>query len=149
MEEHSPSLHSLQHLLYSEVLILAILVDVRCNLRAVLICISLINKDFEHFSRCFASIWDSSVLDSCLSSIGLFVLFVYLVGLVFCLFVCFVFGFLVFWDVVSLCTPGCPGTHFVVQAGFELRNLPVSASRVLGLKACATTPGWVVHFFGS
>jgi hypothetical protein len=34
----------------------------------------------------------------------------------------------------------CPGTHFVDQAGFKLRNLPASASRVLGLKACATTP---------
>jgi hypothetical protein len=32
-------------------------------------------------------------------------------------------------------------THFVDQAGLELRNPPASASRVLGLKACATTPG--------
>jgi hypothetical protein len=30
---------------------------------------------------------------------------------------------------------------FVDQAGLELRNLPASASRVLGLKAWATTPG--------
>jgi hypothetical protein len=36
-------------------------------------------------------------------------------------------------------SPGCPGTHTVDQAGFELRNLPASASQVLGLKACATT----------
>ena len=36
---------------------------------------------------------------------------------------------------------GCPGTHFVDQAGLELRNPPVSASQVLGLKACTTTPG--------
>jgi hypothetical protein len=43
--------------------------------------------------------------------------------------------------VVSLCSPGCPGTHSVDQAGFELRNLPASASQVLGLKACATMPG--------
>jgi hypothetical protein len=48
---------------------------------------------------------------------------------------------LVFRDRVSLCSPGCPGTHFVDQAGLELRNPPASASRVLGLKACATTPG--------
>jgi hypothetical protein len=40
-----------------------------------------------------------------------------------------------------LCSPGCPGTHFVDQAGLELRNPPASASRVLGLKACATMPG--------
>jgi hypothetical protein len=51
------------------------------------------------------------------------------------LFVCF------FRDRVSLYIPGCPGTHFVDQAGLELRNLPASASHVLGLKACATTPG--------
>jgi hypothetical protein len=32
-----------------------------------------------------------------------------------------------------------PGTHSVDQAGLELRNLPASASRVLGLKTYATT----------
>jgi hypothetical protein len=53
---------------------------------------------------------------------------------------CFVlFLFLFFQDRVSLYSPGCPGTHSVDQAGLELRNLPVSASQVLGLKACATT----------
>jgi hypothetical protein len=54
-----------------------------------------------------------------------------------CLFVCL----FVFRDRVSLCIPGCPGTHSVDQAGLELRNPPASASRVLGLKACATMPG--------
>ena len=48
---------------------------------------------------------------------------------VFCLFVCF-------WDRVSLCSPGWPGTHSVDQAGLELTNPPASASQVLGLKAC-------------
>jgi hypothetical protein len=52
-----------------------------------------------------------------------------------CLFVCL----FVFQDRVSLCSLGCPGTHSVDQAGLELRNLPASASQVLGLKACATT----------
>jgi hypothetical protein len=47
--------------------------------------------------------------------------------------------FLVFQDRVSLYSPGCPGTHFVDQAGLELRNPPASASQVLGLKVCATT----------
>ena len=44
-----------------------------------------------------------------------------------------------------LCSPGYPGTHSVDQAGLELRNLPVSASQVLGLRACATTAqhAWV------
>jgi hypothetical protein len=54
---------------------------------------------------------------------------------------------LVFQDRISLCSPGCPGTHFVDQAGLELRNLPASASRVLGLKACATTPGIRIAIF--
>jgi hypothetical protein len=49
------------------------------------------------------------------------------------------FLFLFFRDRVSLYSPGCPGTHFVDQAGLELRNPPASASQVLGLKACATT----------
>jgi hypothetical protein len=47
---------------------------------------------------------------------------------------------LVFRDRVSLCSSGSPGTHFVDQAGLELRNPP--ASRMLGLKACATMPGF-------
>jgi hypothetical protein len=34
-----------------------------------------------------------------------------------------------------LCSPGCPGAHFVDQAGLELRNPPASATRKLGLKA--------------
>jgi hypothetical protein len=48
--------------------------------------------------------------------------------------------YLVFRDSVSLCSPGCPGTQSVDQAGLELGNLPASASRVQGLKGCATTP---------
>ena len=47
--------------------------------------------------------------------------------------------FFSFQDRVSLCSPGCPETHSVDQAGLELRNLPASASQVLGLKVCATT----------
>jgi hypothetical protein len=49
------------------------------------------------------------------------------------------FVVVVFQDRVSLCSLGCPGTHCVDQAGLELRNLPASASQVLGLKLCATT----------
>jgi hypothetical protein len=47
-----------------------------------------------------------------------------------------------FRDRVSLCSPGCPGTHSVDQAGLELRNLPASASQVLGL-----TNGVQLFFF--
>jgi hypothetical protein len=60
-------------------------------------------------------------------------------------FVClFVF---VFRDRVSLYSPGCPGTHSVDQAGLKFRYLPASASRVLGLKACTTTPGSVYYSY--
>jgi hypothetical protein len=54
---------------------------------------------------------------------------------------CFVFP----RDRVSLCSLGCPGIHSIDQAGLELRDLPASASQVLGIKACATTPGgkWI------
>jgi hypothetical protein len=54
-------------------------------------------------------------------------------------FYLFIIIILVFRDRVSLYSLGCPGTHSVDQAGLELRNLPVFASQVLGLKACATT----------
>jgi hypothetical protein len=52
---------------------------------------------------------------------------------------CFVlFCFVLFQDRVSLYCPGCPGTHSVDQASLELRNLPASASQMLGLKAYTT-----------
>ena len=53
--------------------------------------------------------------------------------------VLFSFLFSVFRDKVSLCSPRCPGTHFVDQASLELRNPTASVSQVLGLNACATT----------
>jgi hypothetical protein len=55
---------------------------------------------------------------------------------------------MVFQDRVSLCIPGCPGTHSVDQADLELRNLPASASQALGLKACATTAWLNIHIYG-
>ena len=62
-----------------------------------------------------------------------------------CLFVLLLLFF--FRDRVSLCSPGCPETHFVDQAVLEiLRNPPASASQVLGLKACATMPGLLYNF---
>jgi hypothetical protein len=55
----------------------------------------------------------------------------------------FFFFFLVVFETGFL----CPGTHSVDQAGLKLRNLPASASWVLGLKECATNtqpsfPSW-------
>jgi hypothetical protein len=76
-------------------------------------------------------LWSSGIC-----SIPSFFLFVFFVVVV-CLLFCFV---LFFQDRVSLYSPGCPGTHSVEPAGLELRNSPASASQVLGLKACATTP---------
>jgi hypothetical protein len=75
----------------------------------------------------------------------LFYLFIFLV--LFCLF-CFVCFVLFFQDRVSLCSPGCLETHFVDQVGLKLRNPPasVSASQVLGLKACTTMPGLVLFY---
>jgi hypothetical protein len=52
-----------------------------------------------------------------------------------------------FQDRVSLCSPGCPETHSVDQDGLELRNLPVSASQMLGLKACTTMAWFFKTFF--
>jgi hypothetical protein len=61
-----------------------------------------------------------------------------------CLFVCLlVCLFVCLFETGFLYSPGCPGTHFVDQAGLELRNIPASASRVLELKACATTPNFM------
>jgi hypothetical protein len=48
--------HPHQHLLSPEVLFLDILTGMRWNLRVVLICISLMTKDVEHFFRCFSVI---------------------------------------------------------------------------------------------
>jgi hypothetical protein len=69
--------HPHQHLLSREFLLLAILSGVRWNLRVVLICISLMIKDAEHFIRCFSAIQYSSAENSLFSSephflIGLF-----------------------------------------------------------------------------
>ena len=59
-------------------------------------------------------------------------------------FVC-LFCLFVFQDRVCLCSPSCPGTRFVDQAGLELRILPASASQVLGLKAC-TIIAWQISY---
>ena len=58
-------------------------------------------------------------------------------------FLFFSFAFLLSRDGVSLCSPGCPGTRSVNQAGLELINPPTSASQGLGSQACATT-AWLM-----
>ena len=61
--------HPGQHLMSPVFLILTILTVVRWNLWAVLICISLMIKDFVHFFRCLSAIWYSSVDNSLFSSL--------------------------------------------------------------------------------
>jgi hypothetical protein len=61
--------HPHQHLLSPEFLILAILTGVRWNLKVVLICISLMIKDVEHFFKCFSAIQYSSGENSLFSPV--------------------------------------------------------------------------------
>jgi hypothetical protein len=53
----------------TQVLIIAILTGLRYNLRILLICISLMIKDIEHFFRCFSAIQYYSVGNSLFSSL--------------------------------------------------------------------------------
>ena len=59
-----------------------------------------------------------------------------------CLFVC-----LFVRARVSLCSPGCPGTISVDQAGLKLRDPFASVLQLMGLKACGTRPSLDEGFF--
>ena len=74
--------HPLQHLLSPEFLILAILTGVRWNLRVVLICISLIIKDAEHF-------FSGASQSFCISQLRILCLALSLI---------FEWGYLIFWS---------------------------------------------------
>jgi hypothetical protein len=48
----------------------------------------------------------------------------------------YLFVYLVFRDRVSLCSPGCPGTHSVDQAGLELPGAGIKGVRAPPLPSC-------------
>lgn len=62
----------------------------------------------------------------------------------------FVFVFFFPPKIVSLCSPRCPRTHSVNQAGDKLRDLPASAFQVLRLKMnhhCLTVDNVIIKFY--
>jgi hypothetical protein len=66
--------HPRQHMLLVVFLMMAILTWVRWNLSVVLICISFMATDGEHFFMCFFAIWISSFEKVLLSSVAHFLI---------------------------------------------------------------------------
>jgi hypothetical protein len=69
----SPLPHPAQRMLVVVFLMLVILTGLRWNLSAVLICVSFLARDGEHFFMCFLVIWISSFEKFLFSSVAHFI----------------------------------------------------------------------------
>jgi hypothetical protein len=70
-----------------------------------------------------------------------------------CLLACllaylFIYLFIYLFKDKGLCSPGCPGVHFVNQTGLKLTKIHLPLCPELGLKMCATArPAVCFHYF--
>ena len=81
-------------------------------------------------------------LFACLLFVVVFLLFQQFFSSFFFLFVCLFVCLLLFWDRVTLCSPWCPGTHSVDQAGLklEIRLSLLPSAGIKGMRHHARLP---------